>query len=250
MPTRKQGHRRLLTLRLAALLLAVSGAVVLTVAVRAQRHPPQPPPQIAGSYSLAATTPTTSANGPTAALGSTSRSAAGPGTPAAAPTGPTGDGIVLPASAPIQLRIPAIGVRSDLLQLGLNPDGSVQVPPLSRNASAGWYRYSPTPGQLGPAVILGHIDSAAYGPGVFFRLGGLRPGNNITITRADHTTAVFRVDAVAEYPKTQFPTLTVYGNANRAELRLITCGGRFDFTAHSYQDNIVAYATLTAAIRP
>ena len=92
-------------------------------------------------------------------------------------------------------------MTSDLLQLGLNPDHTVQVPPLGRDSKAGWYQYSPTPGQLGPAVILGHVDSAEYGAGVFFKLGALRPGDTVDVTRADHTAAVFRVDRVVSYPK-------------------------------------------------
>ena len=138
-------------------------------------------------------------------------------------------------------------MNTDLLQLGLNPDHSVQVPPLSRHSEAGWYRYSPTPGQLGPSVILGHVDSAEYGPAVFFRLGALRPGHTLSITRADHTTAVFRIDRVVSYPKDHFPTLEVYGNTNTAALRLITCGGKFDPSTRNYESNIVAYASLISS---
>jgi sortase (surface protein transpeptidase) len=123
------------------------------------------------------------------------------------------------------------------------------VPPLSADSWAGWYRYSPAPGQLGPAIVLGHVDSAKYGPGVFFRLGALRPHDTVAVTRADHRVAVFTVDRVAEFAKDRFPTLDVYGNTDRAALRLITCGGRFDLSAHSYEDNIVAFASLTS-VRP
>ncbi len=168
--------------------------------------------------------------------------AAHPASPGTAIRGP-----VLARSAPVSLSIPAIGAHSTLLPLGQNRDGTVQVPPLGRDSRAGWYRYSPTPGQPGPAVILGHIDSAKYGPGIFFRLGALRPGETVTVTRADGTAAVFRVDRVAEYPKDHFPTLQVYGNIDHAGLRLITCGGRFDFSARSYEDNIVAYASLVSS---
>jgi sortase (surface protein transpeptidase) len=153
----------------------------------------------------------------------------------------------LPAAAPTHVDIPAIGVSSDLLQLGQNPDGTVQVPPLAEDSRAGWYRYSPTPGQLGPAVLLGHVDSAEYGPGVFFRLGGLHPGDTVRVARADHTAATFRVTAVASYLKDDFPTLQVYGNTADAELRLITCGGDFDRSARSYLNNIVVYAVLTGS---
>jgi sortase (surface protein transpeptidase) len=146
---------------------------------------------------------------------------------------------------PTHLDIPAIGVSSDLLRLGLQPDGTVQVPPLSRDSRAGWYQNSPTPGELGPSVILGHVDSAEYGPGVFFRLGALKPGNAVRVTRADGTVATFRVERVASYPKADFPTLAVYGNTADAELRLITCGGQFDYSTRNYLDNIVVYASLT-----
>ena len=132
------------------------------------------------------------------------------------------------------------------MQLGLNADRTVQVPPLGRDSRAGWYRYSPMPGQLGPAVLLGHVDSAQYGPGVFFKLGALRPGDTVNVTRADHTIAVFRVDRVVSYSKDHFPTLEVYGNTDHAALRLITCGGRFNLSSHGYESNIVAYASLVA----
>lgn len=150
----------------------------------------------------------------------------------------------LPRSMPVRLDIPAIGVHSTLLRLGLNPDHTVQVPPLARDSRAGWYRYSPTPGQLGPAVILGHVDSARYGPGVFYRLGTLRRGEVVDVTRADGRVARFRVDRVAQFPKAQFPTAQVYGNVDHAALRLVTCGGTFDRSSGSYEDNIVVFAEL------
>jgi sortase (surface protein transpeptidase) len=148
---------------------------------------------------------------------------------------------------PVALEIPQLDVHSDLLQLGLNPDQTVQVPPLDKDSRAGWYKYSPTPGQLGPSVILGHVDSAKYGPGVFFKLGALRPGSTLSVTRSDRTTAVFRVDRVVSYSKDSFPTLEVYGNTDSAQLRLITCGGKFDLSTHNYESNIVAFATLVSS---
>ena len=105
----------------------------------------------------------------------------------------------------------------------------------------------PPPGELGPAVLLGHVDSAEYGPGVFFRLGALRPGDTVSVTRADARVATFRVTRVASFPKDRFPTLAVYGNTADAELRLITCGGAFDSSARSYENNIVVYAVLTGS---
>jgi sortase (surface protein transpeptidase) len=135
-----------------------------------------------------------------------------------------------------------------MLNLGLLPDGTVQIPPLADPVSqAGWYTGSPTPGSQGPAIVLGHVDSQRYGPGVFYRLGQLKPGDTIEITRADHTVAVFRVDGVRSYPKAQFPTHDVYGNTDTAELRLITCGGVFDPTNGAYESNIIAYATMISS---
>jgi sortase (surface protein transpeptidase) len=153
----------------------------------------------------------------------------------------------LPAALPTHVDIPAIGVSSDLLELGQNPDGTVEVPPLARDSEAGWYRFSPSPGQLGPAVLLGHVDSAQYGPGVFFRLGAVQPGDTVRVARADGSVATFRVTRVARFPKDRFPTLEVYGNTPDPELRLITCGGDFDRSARSYLDNIVVYATLAGS---
>ena len=153
----------------------------------------------------------------------------------------------LARSNPRRLTVPAIGISTPVMQLGLNADGTVEVPPLSRNSPAGWYRYSATPGESGSSVMLGHIDSAAYGPSVFFRLAALHPGDEVDVARADGRVAVFRVDRVAQYPKTSFPTQLVYGATAYPSLRLVTCGGRFDAGARSYDDNIVVYATLTAS---
>jgi hypothetical protein len=230
----------------AASVLVVAGVLLLVIALRAQRQPPQPPASAAVPFTSAA------AGRPA----SPSESAATPANSSGVPDGrPTSTatmpvrGPQLSRSVPVTLDIPQLGVHSTLLQLGLNPDRTVQVPPLARDSQAGWYKYSPTPGQQGPSVILGHVDSAEYGPGIFYRLGALRPGNTLAVTRADRSTAVFRVDRVVSYPKDRFPTLEVYGNTDSAQLRLITCGGRFDFSTHNYQDNIVAFATLVSATR-
>ncbi|RBY86021.1 class F sortase [Blastococcus sp. TF02A-26] len=130
------------------------------------------------------------------------------------------------------------------MDLGLNPDGTVEVPPLERDDRAGWYEPGPEPGAVGPAVILGHVDSAEYGPGVFYDLGALTPGDPIEVSRADGTVAVFTVDRVEVHPKDEFPTIEVYGNTPDPQLRLITCGGDFDNSARSYEDNVVVFASL------
>ncbi|MEP6599895.1 MAG: class F sortase [Actinomycetota bacterium] len=217
----------------AGVVLTVAAAVLLVVVVRAQRHASVPPASAAIPVTATRAESSIPSSGFAARSGGHST--------------PTTRGPLLAASLPVHLDIPAIGVSSDVLQLGLNPDRSVQVPPLGRDSRAGWYRYSPTPGQVGPSIILGHIDSAAYGPGVFFKLGALRQRDTVSITRADHRVAVFEIERVVEYRKDHFPTFAVYGNTDHAALRMITCGGAFDFSAHSYEDNIVAYASLVSS---
>jgi sortase (surface protein transpeptidase) len=140
---------------------------------------------------------------------------------------------------PVALTIPAIGVQTSLVRLGLTAAGALQVP--SSTAVAGWYTGSSRPGAIGPAVIAGHIDSYV-GPGVFFRLAQLRPGDRVYVRRADGTIALFRVTAVQSYAKDRFPTLAVYGPTPDAELRLVTCGGTFDPETRSYLSNTVVYA--------
>jgi sortase (surface protein transpeptidase) len=150
-----------------------------------------------------------------------------------------------PASVapPVALSIPEIGVRTRLVTLGLTARGTVQVPPTT--SVAGWYARSPRPGAVGPAIILGHIDST-QGPGVFFRLAGLRPGDPVYVRRSDGSTVEFLVTAVQSYLKAHFPTEAVYGPTPDAELRLITCGGAFDSATSHYLSNIVVYATSTS----
>jgi hypothetical protein len=140
---------------------------------------------------------------------------------------------------PVTLTIPAIGVQARLVHLGVTAAGTLQVP--SSTAVAGWYTGGPRPGAIGPAVIAGHIDSHV-GPGIFFRLSQLRPGDSVYVRRADGSLALFRITAVRSYAKNHFPTLAVYGPTPDAELRLITCGGIFDPTLGSYLSNTVAYA--------
>jgi sortase (surface protein transpeptidase) len=151
-------------------------------------------------------------------------------------------------SVPTSISIPAIHVKSKLVKLGVNKDHTVQVPqPGPDYNKAGWYKYSPTPGQRGPAVILGHIDSAKDGPSVFFHLGDLHHGDKVKVSRKNGSTAVFTIDKVKEYPKTAFPTKKVYGDTPKSTLRLVTCGGKFDDQKKSYQDNIVAFGHLTGS---
>jgi hypothetical protein len=158
----------------------------------------------------------------------------------------TGDQDVLaamPKSEPVSIDIPKIGAHSSLLPLGLNPDNTIQVPPVTTPLQAGWYSYAPTPGEIGPAVVLGHVDGN-HQKGIFFRLKELAAGDRVSIARKDGTTAQFEVTKVHQVPKKDFESEGVYNDTADAELRLITCGGVFDRSAHNYVDNIVVYARL------
>ncbi|AVV40237.1 class F sortase [Streptomyces sp. P3] len=147
-------------------------------------------------------------------------------------------------SAPVGLRIAAIGVDTPVMRLGLAADGTVQVPPVEEHDRAGWYEHSPTPGQTGPAVILGHVTVGRYGDGVFRRLGRLRAGDRIAARLENGTTAEFAVTEVRTVDKARFPTQDVYGNVDRPELRLITCGGPRG--GDGYRDNVIVFAVLSA----
>jgi sortase (surface protein transpeptidase) len=156
-------------------------------------------------------------------------------------------GLVLPESDPVAVSIPKIDVQSTLVELGLDTDGAMEVP--QDPALAGWFSRGPAPGALGPAVIAGHVtwDGA---PAVFHRLGALRRGDRLTVTRKDGKTAVFTVSRVARFSKSQFPTRAVYGAIDHAGLRLITCGGTYDAARQRYLDNVVVFAKLEAVRGP
>ena len=162
-------------------------------------------------------------------------------TPSGRPVTTTWQPAAQPVPRPVELTIPAIGVRAPVTTLGLNPNGTLQVP--SSTTVVGWYTGSPSPGATGSAVIAGHVDSRS-GPGVFFWLRDLHPGERIYVRRADGTLAVFTVTRVQIYAKNAFPTAAVYGSVPDAELRLITCGGTFDYASGSYLSNVVVYARL------
>lgn len=177
-----------------------------------------------------------------------------PPAPAAAPAAPLAAVPTLPAPAPAEpapvrpashltsLSAPAIGVRTGpLMELGLDGDGALEVPPDA--VTAGWFELSPSPGEVGPAVIAGHVDYRGAS-GVFARLDELAPGDEVSVQRDDGSTAVFDVYRVERYPKSGFPTEQVYGDTAGPELRLITCGGVFDRGTGHYLDNVVAYARL------
>ena len=148
-------------------------------------------------------------------------------------------------SVPLTLRIPAIGLSIAVSTLGLNADGTVQVP--SDIVQVGWFRLGPTPGQLGSAVILGHVDNYT-GPGVFFELRTLAAGDEVDVGLADGITARFVVNAVAMYSKSEFPADRVYASHGSSALQLVTCGGTFDHQTGSYLSNVVVYTSLMAVV--
>jgi Sortase domain len=199
---------------LAGVLLIMAGTAAIGVAASAQVHAPQP--------SLAAG----GATGPFAGKGHRPP---------------------LRRSLPVSVDIPAIGVHSELLRLGVNSDGTIQVPSLRTQAGkAAWYKYSAAPGQIGTSVIEGHVDSY-QSPAVFFRLGALHPGDSVDVTLADGITAVFRVSGVRQYPKSKFPAKIIYGPAGYEALHLITCGGPFDYSTGHYLSSTVVFASLTSS---
>jgi LPXTG-site transpeptidase (sortase) family protein len=151
---------------------------------------------------------------------------------------------VLPAARPVSISIQRLGVVSPLESLGLDGGGAMEVP--DDPGRAGWYILGPTPGALGPAVIAGHVTWNQV-PAVFFDLAKLRPGDRVLVARSDDRVAVFEVTDVRRYDKDEFPTAAVFGAIDHAGLRLITCGGDFDSSAHRYSDNVVVFARLARA---
>lgn len=151
----------------------------------------------------------------------------------------------IPVSPPSWVDIPSIAARSSLIGLGLNPDKSIQVPPVDQPQQAGWYKFGPPPGQVGPAVILGHIDGD-HQEGIFWKLHELKPGDKVLVGQQDGHTLTFTVTKVDSVAKDSFPTDAVYGNTSDPELRLITCGGAFDASTGHYLDNFIVYANLAS----
>ncbi|MCC3266292.1 sortase domain-bontaining protein [Arthrobacter gengyunqii] len=146
---------------------------------------------------------------------------------------------------PRTLTLPSVAAGSDLMQVGLREDGTLEVPPGNPGAPAAWYRDSPKPGDPGPAVILGHVNADDGGPGVFANLRELQPNDEIQVQREDGSTAVFTVLYGEQYPKDTFPTEKVYGNTDGPELRLITCDG-YDPQTGTFGDNYVVYARIAS----
>jgi LPXTG-site transpeptidase (sortase) family protein len=182
------------------------GSVGIGIGLQSSAEPPAPGPQQRGTLPVTATAP----------------------------------GPALARSTPVRLDVTSVGIHTRLIELGLNPDDTLEVP--SKPLLAGWYTGSPTPGQQGPSIIAGHVDSTD-GPAVFYRLGEVKPDDRIKVTLKDGEVATFKVAAVRSYSQKNFPTQTVYGNTDRATLRLITCGDWNDETKQ-YDGNVVVFAEL------
>jgi sortase (surface protein transpeptidase) len=232
--TRWRGRRGLAYVLILA--AAIGGVAAIVVAITSQQSAPVPPASAAGTISSPPHSTVTPGHS-----GATPRVA--PGTSTAGPD----EVPSLPASIPAILDIPAIGVHTPVISVGKTPSGDLAVPQPGPDLNkAAWYRNSVTPGQDGPSVIEGHVDSVE-GPSVFFKLGSLRPGDRVAVTRADRSVAVFTVNAVRSYAShADFPTLSIFG-ADLAEptLRLITCSN-FDASIGHYLGNTVVFAHLTA----
>jgi hypothetical protein len=224
------GGRHTLGVAAAAVL---TGVVFVGCGLLPQAGPPAPPP--AAAQGLSQTTQT----GPTSVRTGSVRTDSAVGVrPPASPAGPA-----LIRSEPRHLDISKIGVHVPLGRLGLNPDGTVEVPPVERPEQAGWYSRGFTPGERGAAVILGHVDGGGR-RGVFYDLGRLRRGDTISVGRADGSAATFVVESVESVAKSSFPSQRVYGPLDHAGLRLVTCGGTFDRQRGHYTNNVIVYARL------
>ncbi|MDI1464344.1 class F sortase [Catellatospora sp. KI3] len=163
----------------------------------------------------------------------------GPGKP------PPGEFPVLAPSRPLRIEIPSIKVKAYVHGVGVAADGAVATPSLLLRNEAGWFQQGPTPGQYGPAIIVGHVDTKDR-PGVFHRLNEMKPGQRIEITRRDGKVAVFEVNTVERFAKDALPVKRVYQDFSRPGLRVITCGGRWVGGKLGYADNIVVFASLVS----
>ncbi|MGC0421028.1 class F sortase [Embleya sp. AB8] len=237
---RRFGRRLVLAAAVAAM---VCGVYLAVLGYQEQR-----PPAAATAAPRAKATATAPASAPAApaplADGGTNAPPADAG--ASAPASPAPQGPILPRAEPVGVDVAEINLHAPVTAVGLDDDGAVKVPPADGDRRSGWYDQGPTPGELGPAVIVGHLDSSS-GPAVFFDVGTLRAGAIVEIRRADQSTAIFTVDAVERFTKSDFPTERIYGDVARAELRLITCGGDYDRAHGGYQDNTVLFAHLTGS---
>jgi hypothetical protein len=239
--------RRIPWLSLAAIAMIVTGIVIAFIGHDTLRWapPPVPPAWAAAGQAPAART----ATGAKPAAHTHADRAPGNQSPSAQAVPHAATGGLATRSSPVSLDIPAIKVHASIVALGLNPNGTLTVPPLSHPSVTSWYDKGPAPGQPGAAAILGHVDASGVGPAVFYDLGNLRPGAKIYIRLRDGHTVVFETYSVALYSKTRFPTAKVFGYTSWPTLRLITCGGEFDQSTNHYLGNVVAFASYVGSFR-
>jgi len=249
--TTAHGGRRgvLLVLALAA---TVAGVILLVVALSSQQGAPPEPPASAANGIGETPTPGTPSSQPEPAAEPSDGSTDGGGEDAGSAQGASGDADsndVLPPSEPVRISIPAIDVRSEVFPIGKTPGGKLAVPQPGPNLDkAAWYRNSPTPGRPGPSIIEGHVATDERGPSIFFRLGDLRPGDEIRVTRADGRTIVYTIEGLKSFPKDEFPTELVYGGSlSEPSLRLITCSN-FDPDVGSHTSNLIVFSSMTKVI--
>lgn len=215
--------------------LLLAGGGTIAWAASQQVGPPPAPPS----------TSTTTAKGeaPSSSSSTSSDDAGAAGNVQEAPPSPD-VAEAMPASRPVSVRIPAIDLSSPVHGLGLDAQGRLKVPSGDRYDEVAWYDGSPTPGEVGPAVLEGHVTGSGHDPSVFFELGDVRAGDEVEVDRADGTTATFEVTQVKKSPKDDFPRIDVYGATAGPELRIITCGGTYDEDARRHLENVIVFAEL------
>jgi hypothetical protein len=230
-----EGKARVLALTGAGVLSQV-GMTFLIVGLSFGKSPPPAPPPAVQAAAIAYSD---------GAVGGAVAGVAADPSPAAVGDSTPSYVTALGRSRPVHLSVPRVGIDTSLMDLGLQSDGTIEVPPDQSTAPAGWYRNLASPGEAGTAVIVGHLDSP-QAPAVFFNLGAMRPGDHLSVARADGTTANFTVTEVGSYPHDQFPTEAVYGPSPTPVLRLVTCGGPFQ-RGVGYDGNVVVFADMDSS---
>lgn len=237
---------------LLALTALAAGIAVIIIALVGQQQAATPSPgafgTIPGDSNSSAPTPSPSSSSTSSTAPSPSPKAAPHHSPTPSANPSASEPVSLPASKPVKIDIVAIGVHSAVFPVGKDKQGGLQVPQPGPNLNkVAWYRDSPTPGQTGPAVLEGHVDTV-QGPSVFLKLGAVQPGDTIRIHREDGSIAIFTVDAVRAYQThNDFPTQLVYGgDLSQPTLRIITCSNFDNGTGH-YVGNTIVFAHLTSS---